>query len=223
MSKPVVYPLRWRGRESGPYPLSVIEQKLDAHEIGLWHEIQSDGRWQTLEEFLAALNQQREAQEMHRREEQALAQAADEDRRAREHLSALQELEEQNRWLRQKIEQIERRVPAGPPPRPPPTASAAPAEAASDARRLQAVPTDGGLPGRPVGRSRKRMVFALLGLFLGFLGAHNFYAGYLVKGVTQLALTVCASWLGFGWILTWLWAFCEIILVHTDKKGVLMT
>ena len=221
MSKPTVYPLRWRGRETGPYPLSVIEQKLDAHESGLWHEIQSDGRWVTLEEFLAALSQQREAQETHRREEQAQAQA-DEDRRARENQAALQELEKQNRLLRQQIEQIERRDAGGPTPSKPAAASASPVKVSPEIRP-QPLPPGGDAMDRPAGRSRKRMVFALLGLFLGFLGAHNFYAGYLAKGVAQLALTLGASWLGFGWILTWLWAFCEIILVHTDRKGVLMT
>ena len=174
----------------------------------------------TLEEFLAALSQQREAQETHRREEQAQAQA-DEDRRARENQAALQELEKQNRLLRQQIEQIERRDAGGPTPSKPAAASASPVKVSPEIRpqplRL------GRRDGPPAGRSRKRMVFALLGLILGFLGAHNFYAGYLAKGVAQLALTLGASWLGFGWILTWLWAFCEIILVHTDRKGVLMT
>jgi TM2 domain-containing membrane protein YozV len=33
-------------------------------------------------------------------------------------------------------------------------------------------------------------VFIVLGLFLGCLGIHNFYAGYSAKGAVQLAVTL---------------------------------
>ena len=33
------YQLRWRGRLSGPYPVSEINRMLDEHEIGMGHEI----------------------------------------------------------------------------------------------------------------------------------------------------------------------------------------
>lgn len=48
------YPIRWRGRESGPFSIADIEERLDAHEIGLWHEIQHNGHWVTLKEFIDA-------------------------------------------------------------------------------------------------------------------------------------------------------------------------
>ncbi len=48
------YKLRWRGRESGPYPLSEINRMLDEHEIGTGHEILHEQKWIILGEFFAA-------------------------------------------------------------------------------------------------------------------------------------------------------------------------
>jgi TM2 domain-containing membrane protein YozV len=55
MSDSQEYQLRWRGRQSGPYPVSEINRMLDDHEIGMGHEILYQDKWITLEEFLAAL------------------------------------------------------------------------------------------------------------------------------------------------------------------------
>ena len=54
MSEPQQYTLRWRGRETGPWPVSEINRKLDEHEIGMGHEILCQDKWITLEEFFAA-------------------------------------------------------------------------------------------------------------------------------------------------------------------------
>jgi hypothetical protein len=53
MSKAETFYLRWRGRTTGPYSWSDIEQRLDAHEIGLLHDLQYNNNWTTLGEFLA--------------------------------------------------------------------------------------------------------------------------------------------------------------------------
>jgi hypothetical protein len=45
--------VRWRGRQEGPYPASVIEAKLAANEIGLLHEIFHHGQWVTIQKFIA--------------------------------------------------------------------------------------------------------------------------------------------------------------------------
>lgn len=55
MSELQEYTLRWRGREVGPYPLSEINRQLDDHEIGMGHEIYSQDKWITLEEFFTSL------------------------------------------------------------------------------------------------------------------------------------------------------------------------
>ena len=57
MSDSETYLLRWRGRVSGPFAIEIILQKLGDHEIGVWHEIQHQGAWSTVEEFLALREQ----------------------------------------------------------------------------------------------------------------------------------------------------------------------
>jgi len=71
-------------------------------------------------------------------------------------------------------------------------------------------------------RPKRYRIFAALGLGLGFAGAHNFYAGYWGTAVAQLLLTALTWWLGLGIIAAWLWAWLELLLVHTDRRGVRM-
>ena len=67
-------------------------------------------------------------------------------------------------------------------------------------------------------RSQKsRTVFIFLGIFLGALGIHNFYAGYAGRGVGQLCLT--ALTLGYLGIISWLWAIVEVCVVQKDSAG----
>ena len=69
------FPVRWRGRQEGPYPAAVIEVKLAANEIGLLHEIFYNGKWVTIRDYVAeretvlrAENQAREDQEKRMRQ-----------------------------------------------------------------------------------------------------------------------------------------------------------
>ena len=67
-------------------------------------------------------------------------------------------------------------------------------------------------------RSQKsRTSFILLGIFLGALGIHNFYAGYAGRGVGQLCLTVLT--LGYLGFIAWLWAIVEVCIVQKDSAG----
>lgn len=70
---------------------------------------------------------------------------------------------------------------------------------------------------------KTRVIFVLLGVFLGILGVHNFYAGYSKKGAMQLVATVLiafyseiAAWL---WLVVWLWAIVEICTVNQEADG----
>lgn len=82
--------VRWRGRQEGPYPASVIDAKLAANEIGLLHEIFHNGQWITIRDFIAekeaALRAQRQAQEeqerLAREEAERQAREREEQRRA---------------------------------------------------------------------------------------------------------------------------------------------
>ena len=51
MSDSPEYTLRWRGRQSGPYPVSEINRMLDDHKIGMGHEIFCEDEWITLEMY----------------------------------------------------------------------------------------------------------------------------------------------------------------------------
>jgi len=69
-------------------------------------------------------------------------------------------------------------------------------------------------------RPRRRLVFALLGVFLGFLGTHNYYARQWLTGLLQLLLSMATFLLGFGIIASWAWAMVEAVVVRKDGDGV---
>ena|SRR5690242_18916077 len=66
---------------------------------------------------------------------------------------------------------------------------------------------------------KSRGVFIILGLFLGCLGIHNFYAGYHGKGAAQLIITCVLGWVIVGFVITGLWALVEILTVRVDARG----
>lgn len=70
----------------------------------------------------------------------------------------------------------------------------------------------------PPAHQQSRLGYILLGLFFGELGLHNFYAGYVGRGVAQLLITVLSF--GFLFWVSWIWAFIEIIVVSSNAKGV---
>jgi TM2 domain-containing membrane protein YozV len=73
-------------------------------------------------------------------------------------------------------------------------------------------------PGVMYGFSQKsRSTYILLGVFLGALGIHNFYAGYTGRAVGQLCLTVLT--LGYLGLISWIWAIIEICIVTNDSGG----
>ena len=66
-------------------------------------------------------------------------------------------------------------------------------------------------------------MFIILGILLGLLGIHNFYAGYYGRGATQLVLTLTLSWLLYlGTIITGIWVLIELITVKVDADGNVM-
>src|SRR5262249_45378107 len=70
----------------------------------------------------------------------------------------------------------------------------------------------------PAGDPKSRTTFIVLGALLGALGAHNFYAGYTKKAVTQLLITVCT--IGFASPMSWIWAIIDICTVNRDGQGI---
>jgi len=64
---------------------------------------------------------------------------------------------------------------------------------------------------------KTRVLFVLLGIFLGALGVHNFYAGYTKKGAIQLCLTLLTCF--YGAAVSWPWAIVEICVINKDAEG----
>lgn len=82
-------------------------------------------------------------------------------------------------------------------------------------------------PAQPVVQveQKSKLVAALLAIFLGTFGIHNFYLGYTQKAIIQLVITIIAGWIGVGLIVTQVWALIEAVQlftgsIKTDAKGV---
>lgn len=67
--------------------------------------------------------------------------------------------------------------------------------------------------------NKSRVAYIVLGIFLGGLGVHNFYAGYNGKGIAQLLLTVLIGWLVLPVIAVMIWVIIELCTVTTDANG----
>lgn len=70
--------------------------------------------------------------------------------------------------------------------------------------------------------NKSRLAYILLGVFLGALGIHNFYAGYVGRGIAQLSLTLLTGWLIFPLIAIAVWVIVEVCTVKKDAKGLLL-
>lgn len=80
-----------------------------------------------------------------------------------------------------------------------------------------------GVPNTPLAALDKsdktRMAYILLGVFLGCLGIHNFYAGRSGVAIAQLLITLVTCWLVFPLFAVWVWVIVEICTVTKDGKG----
>ena len=68
---------------------------------------------------------------------------------------------------------------------------------------------------------KNRVIYIILGLFLGGMGVHNFYAGYNSKGITQLLVWLLGfATFGLTWIFLFIWILVELCTVTSDAHGV---
>lgn len=65
---------------------------------------------------------------------------------------------------------------------------------------------------------KSRIAYIILGIFLGTLGIHNFYAGYTGKAIAQLLISVLT--LGYLGFISWIWAIIDVCTVVKDANGV---
>ncbi|MBQ4595191.1 MAG: DUF4339 domain-containing protein [Akkermansia sp.] len=74
-------------------------------------------------------------------------------------------------------------------------------------------------PSAPVANDIKpRAAYVILGIFLGYLGIHNFYAGYVNKGVAQLLITLLSCTVFTP--IVFIWNIIEVCTVNKDAKGI---
>lgn len=97
-------------------------------------------------------------------------------------------------------------------PPPPPPAYAPPA---APPGAFGAPPAHGAAPAQ-----KERLAYVLLGVFLGALGIHNFFAGYTGRAVAQLLVTILLGWLVFPLVAVWIWNLVEVVTVKQDADGV---
>ena len=84
-------------------------------------------------------------------------------------------------------------------------------------------------------QAKSRVVYILLAIFLGYFGIHNFYAGYIGRGVIQLLINIFLDGLigvflilflplalipALCYIFLFIWVILEIICVSHDAHGV---
>lgn len=58
-----------------------------------------------------------------------------------------------------------------------------------------------------LGEAKSRLAAGLLGVFVGGLGIHRFYLGYVGIGIAQIIVTICTCGVGH------IWGFIEGILI----------
>lgn len=66
---------------------------------------------------------------------------------------------------------------------------------------------------------KSRIAYILLGVFLGCLGVHNFYAGYTGKAVAQLLISVLLCWTFLAPLVVFIWCIVDICNVTKDAQG----
>ena len=71
--------------------------------------------------------------------------------------------------------------------------------------------------------TKSRGIYIILGILLGLLGMHNFYAGHHGRGAAQLVITVLLGWGGIGIVITGIWVFIDLLSVTHDADGQSMT
>ncbi len=68
---------------------------------------------------------------------------------------------------------------------------------------------------------KNRVAFGFGAIFFWALGVHNFYAGYIKKGVIQCCLTVLT--LFFASPIIWVWAIVEACIINRDSDDIAFT
>lgn len=75
---------------------------------------------------------------------------------------------------------------------------------------------------RTAAGTKERWVYIVLGLLLGGIGIHNFYAGRTGVGLVQVAIALTLGWMVFPLLAVMAWSLWEVFTVDTDGRGLVM-
>jgi TM2 domain-containing membrane protein YozV len=67
-------------------------------------------------------------------------------------------------------------------------------------------------------KSKSKVLAGVLGIILGGLGVHNFYLGYVKKGLIQLVLGICGFFTcGITFAISEVWGLVEGIMILSGR------
>ena len=69
-------------------------------------------------------------------------------------------------------------------------------------------------PSQPIAGQKSKVATALLALFLGYFGAHDFYLGYKKQGIIKIILTITI----IGCFVTYIWTLIDFIKILCNGK-----
>ena len=195
----------WKGQTTGPFNQMEIQRKLLAGEITPLHVVLKKGQPIDVVTWASQLkNSRREEEEELRRQEKA---QIVENEKLRFH-------QQENERLQRELKEAQQRASRPLPPPPPPTTTT-----------YTAPPPPLPNSGQPIAvtSTKSRVVYVLLGFFLGMLGIHNFYAGFTGRAIAQLLLNIFLFWTGIVPLVIRIWIIVEICTVTTDAQGCNLT
>ena len=195
----------WKGQTTGPFNQMEIQRKLLAGEISPLHVVLKKGQPIDVVTWASQLkNSRREEEEDLRRQEKA---QIVENEKLRFH-------QQENERLQRELKEAQQRASRPLPPPPPPTTTT-----------YTAPPPPLPNSGQPIAvtSTKSRVVYVLLGFFLGMLGIHNFYAGFTGRAIAQLLLNIFLCWTLIVPLGICIWIIVEICTVTTDAQGCNLT
>lgn len=218
------YRIKWKGKTTEEMPFTQILEQVESGELGMLAQIEGNGVWLTLREFLA--NHERSEKERLENEAREIArQKRLVEQAATERAKKAQEAEAES--ARQNAAAMESRH----------APTQAPAQAGlvfcrqcgNQVLATAAICMKCGSPignflsdsgnGNSSSSKKSRTAYVLLGLFLGFFGIHNFYAGYSGRGIAQLLICICTGWMVFPLVILFVWTLMEVISITQDANG----
>lgn len=218
------YRIKWKGKTTEEMPFTQILEQVESGEFGMLAQIEANGVWLTLREFLA--NHERSEKERFESEAREIArqkrlveQAATERAKKAEETEA--ESARQNAGA---MESTHARAQA-----PAQVGLVFCRQCGNQVLATAAICMKCGSPtgsflsdsgnGNANSPKKSRTAYVLLGIFLGYLGIHNFYAGYSGRGIAQLLICIFTGWLVFPLVILFVWSLMEVITITQDANG----